>query len=179
MISVTKHLLASLLLVVTIVSCGETTREAKGTATIESDFRAFANELFDEMRRVPLDSTFETEPGLFGDMSVTPGEAVVMGRYRFRVDSTASRHVGHMAFQIRDAERMVDPVPVVLRFVSLDGTWQLDEAALYAPYTTSPPDTQNSADLVRGNARPNPLGQSVIENLDPWVHAAVERLRAS
>lgn len=179
MIGTTEQSLVSLLLVVTVVSCGDAAEEGDRTAAAESDFRAFASELFDEMSKEPLDATFETETGLFGDMSVTPGELVVMGRYRFRVDSSSSRHVGHMAFQIRDAERMYKPVPVVLRFVSLDGTWRLDEAAVHTPGTASPPDSRNSAGQVSADSRPNPLGQSVMENLNPWVDAAVERVDAS
>lgn len=182
---VVRPLLASVVLSVLSLSCvGE---EGRGRDAREPDptfdFASYAEDLFVQLRREPLDSSLQTETGLFGDMSVGAGESVVMGRYRLRVDSQPTGRVGYMAFQIRDARRNYEPIPIVLRFVSEAGRWRLDDAqahpresestSLEASGTTeAEPESPNGT----GGLLPDSLEQSLGLHLEDWTRTAVEKL---
>ncbi len=131
------------------------------------------------MTRKPLDPTLATETGLFGDLTVAAGDEVVVGRYRYHVERFGNGLVGHMAFQIRDSTRRHDAVPVVLRFVSLEGEWKLEELSYIAFDSARVPAGTVPFEREHGGSEPSGLVHSINERLQPWIYAAVERLSDS
>lgn len=141
-----------------------------------ADFASYAQAVYAELAREPLDSTLETETGLFGGMSVGEGESIVMGEYRFRVDSAEYGPVAHMAFQLRDVDGEYEPVPVVLQFVSRDDSWRLEEVAHYGAEPIRIRGGSPEAGSHDRDDEANPLLRSVAGRLDLWIVAAVERV---
>jgi len=176
------------LMMMLLGSCSEVDegREGQTLENLQKDFASYSQKVYGSLATEPLDSTLQTETGLFGGMAVGAGERIVMGRYRYRVDSAEYGPIGRMAFQIRDMDGAYGAVPVVLQFVSRDGSWRLEEVAHFAFDTTDiASDTTNIGPAASGsgagatNPQTNPLVRSLTERLDPWVGAAVDRVSES
>ena len=163
-------------MVIFVASCGGASDTNEGLSERENpDFASYAQSVYAELAREPLDSTLQTEVGLFGDMSVGEGENIVMGEYRFRLDSTEYGPVAHMAFQVRDAGGEYEPVPVVLQFVSRDEKWRLEEVAHHDLALSRGSAAFRESEPSDADDGANPLVRSVEAGLDPWVVSAVGR----
>lgn len=125
-------------------------------ATTASDFGTYARALFTELDRTPIGDSLALELGLFGDLNVMAGEHVVMGRYRFRVDTTNGTRSASLTFLARSPSYPT-AVPVLLEFERNDG-WMLREASLVSSENQ---DGMNAEleDLMR-------------PHLDAWVRRA-------
>ena len=171
----------ALMMLLMLPSCSEVD-EGRQRQTLESlleDFASYSQKVYSSLATEPLDSTLQTETGLFGGMAVGAGERIVMGQYRYRVDSAEYGPIGRMAFQIRDTDGAHGPEPVVLQFVSRDGRWRLEEVAHFASDTTGIGSTASGSGAGTTNPQTNPLVRSLAERLDPWVGAAVDRVDES
>lgn len=133
----------------------------------EKEFAQFADRLYNELDAQPISPGHRARIGLFGDLDVMAGENVVMGRYRYRMDSVAGRPVGHLAFQIQD-EQAGHTVPIMLTFQARDGDWHLETSRHVAEWT-SPSVSSHDVDTSDG------FTQILDSRLDSWAEAAVER----
>lgn len=164
-----------------LTSCSEVDegQERQTLENLQEDFASYSQKVYGSLATEPLDSTLQTETGLFGGMAVGADERIVMGRYRYRVDSAEYGPIGRMAFQIRDTDGAYDAVPVVLQFVSRDGNWRLEEVAHFASNTTDTGSAASGSSAGTADPQTNPLVRSLTERLDPWVGAAVDRVGES
>jgi hypothetical protein len=169
------------LMMMLLPSCSEVDvgRQRQTLESLREDFASYSQKVYGSLATEPLDSTLQTETGLFGGMAVGAGERIVMGRYRYRVDSAEYGPIGRMAFQIRDMDGAYGAVPVVLQFVSRDGSWRLEEVAHFASDTTDIGSAASGSGAGATNPQTNPLVRSLTERLDPWVGAAVDRVSES
>lgn len=180
---------AVLLLVVASAACGEASDSSASADSggVEDDFASFSRSLFAELHREPLDSSSNIEVGLFGDLSLSLEERVVMGRYRYRVDSTDYGHVAYMAFQVRDSLREEAPVPVFLTFARRDAAWHLEGADYGAEVSgiaevdsqaTDPPAPDlRTVGPYNTEAGVTPLQRLLNANFQAWIDAAIQRTR--
>ncbi len=122
----------------------------------ERSFSSFAQSLYEELDSTPVGDTVDVEIGLFGGLNVMPGENVVMGRYRYRVDSTGAARTGHLSFLARSTEGS-PAVPIILIFDAADGTWLLREA------TVVPADESDLERVLSGR-------------LESWVRQAANNM---
>lgn len=170
-----------MLLLGVLVGCEDSTQPASDGAaveeSVEESFESYSRKLFAELNAEPLDTTLQTEIGLFGDMSVGGGDRVVMRQYRYRIDSTEFGPLGYMAFQVRSTEDESEPVPVVLTFVERNGAWRLDQAVFgRRAYNALPDDDlQEGPEQPRSEEAPTPVHASLRARLDTWLGAAVSR----
>lgn len=151
-------------------------RQLQTLESLREDFASYSQKVYSSLATEPLDSTLQTEMGLFGGMAVGADERIVMGQYRYRVDSAEYGPIGRMAFQIRETNSGYDPEPVVLQFVLREGSWRLEEVAHFASDTTDTGSTASGSVAGTTNPPANPLVRSLTERLDPWVGAAVDRV---
>ncbi len=171
--------LTVLLLLIAAQACGDVPdRQASSEALgNEEPFAEYARDLFAELRRESLDSTLETEVGLFGDLSVASGERAVMRQYRYRVDSSDSGSLAHMAFHVRDASEQYAPVPVVLTFAARDNAWRLEQAVFGDAVSEMERDHGGHHDSEERSAMQTqtPLYRSLRAHFDAWLGAAISR----
>lgn len=160
--------LCLLVLLVLVVGCYDAPERHHPTdrPTLEANFAAYARALFAELRSEPMDSTLETEIGLFGDLTVGGGERTVMRRYRYRVDSTAHGSFAYMAFQVRDTAEQFVSVPVVLSFVPVDDGWHLESVR----HGEVAGDPEPDPPMANGQTK---LHESLATHLDAWLDGAV------
>ena len=182
---------AIVLLLVASAACGEasdSSASAQGGGT-EEDFAAYARSLFAELRQEPLDLTAQIELGLFGDLSLSTNERVVMRRYRYRVDSAEFGPVAQMTFHVRDSLQQETAIPVVLTFAFRENEWHLERAdyggdptvvAKGDPDATDPqsPDSQ-SVDSFDTGAELTPLQRLLRADFHAWIDAAIRRANSS
>lgn len=138
------------------LGCGEPNNEDAASRLAAREFPAFASQLFAQLESQPPDANTPVQLGLFGDLDLMSGESVVMGRYRYRVDSLDGTRRAHMAFQMR-TEPEANAAPIVLTFVSRDGRWNLEQAE----------------HLPHGESE---LDSVLARRLSPWAESAVERV---
>lgn len=150
------------LLAVILTACGGA-GETDDAAALEASFAAFAESLYRELDREPLGDTLDVEIGLFGDLNVMAGENVVMGRYRYRVDSTGANPSGQLSFLVRAAGE-TRAVPVVMFFGRTNDTWSLREA-------TYVPTRSDEATAFQ-------VEEALADGLEPWTRNAVRRASA-
>lgn len=153
---------ASFLLSLILLGCAA---DGGGEAgDVEASFGAFAGALYTEMRNEPLGDSVDVELGLFGDLNVMPGERVVMGRYRYRVDSIDGVPVGFFSLLVRPAGEQIG-VPVQVTFARRGRGWELREAEHVL--------TPNGAES-EGHAPTFRLREALEGDLESWVHRASE-----
>lgn len=146
-----------------LTSCGSNERPASGNSEPDpqASFASYAQDLFRELQAMPLSDTHDVEIGMFGDLNLMAGENVVMGRYRYRVDSTVDGAAGHLNFFARSSDGG-ELVPVVLVFNEDVDTWVLREAM-----------------FVPADSRTTSLEEVLDRHLDDWVHRAASDVAAS
>ena len=129
----TSSKLATTAVLLILTACGGGEREGSGGSPVdaETSFAAYAQELYRELEETPLSDTVQVDIGMFGDLSAMAGEHVVMGRYRYRIDSTQAGVSGHLTFFARSPAGS-EAVPVVLAFDAGEGSWVLRDAS-YVP----------------------------------------------
>ena len=178
---------AILLLVVASAACGsasDSSAPADQSGT-EAHFAAYARSLFAELRRVPLDSTAQIDIGLFGDLSLSTDERVVMRQYRYRVDSTKYGPVAQMAFHVRDSLQQNVSIPVLLTFALREKAWHLEQADYHASATgvaegdhhaPNPPAPEfRSDDALDTETPPTRLQKLLRTDFHEWIDAAIHR----
>lgn len=150
-----------------MLGCGTPQPGGNEARVGEEAFAQFADRLYDELDAQPISRGHRARIGLFGDLDVMSGEKVVMGRYRYRVDTVAGRPAGHLAFQIRD-EEAGRTVPIILTFQPRDGEWHLENSRHVEEVTShgaSSPDAETSDGLTH----------LLNTRLESWAQAAVDR----
>lgn len=152
-----------------ILGCGAPQPGKNDARVGEEAFAQFADRLYNELAAQPISPDYRAQIGLFGDLDVMSGENVVMGRYRYRVDTVAGRPAGHLAFQIRD-EEAGRTVPIILTFQPRDGDWHLENSR-HVKESTSLGASSQDADTSDG------LTHILYSRLESWAEAAVERTR--
>lgn len=146
-------------MLVGLIACGteERAEDESRSADPEASFASYAQVYYRELNETPLSDSVEVDVGLFGDLNVMAGENVVMGRYRYRVDTTQGDVSAHLTFFARTPAE-ADGIPIVLAFEKDDGTWMLRETG----YVPADNDTEEASSLER----------ILDRRLDDWAQEA-------
>lgn len=153
-------ILVSIAFAAALAGCGAPAPSERPAQDAETSFAAFAGDVFDQLSSTPLDPAVQTSVGLFGDLNVMAGESVVMGRYRYHVDTTAGQPHGHMTFHVSPADDRAAAVPVVLEFSAPRASWRLERTT-----------------FVSAEAGPE-IKAALDARLDEWVADGVRRARS-
>lgn len=113
------------LMVCTLVGCRADRQARSDRFSDAASFAPFASEVYAQLSQRTLGDGLQTDVGLFGDLDVMAGDEVVMGRYRFRVDTMTTPSTAYMAFHVRGADGVLTPVR--LQFASAADGWHLEE----------------------------------------------------
>lgn len=159
-----KGLIIAVLLALPACSTNERPENKGGSADSGTAFATYAQELYRELDETPLSDSVEVDIGMFGDLNVMSGENVVMGRYRYRVDTVRGDVSGHLTFFAR-SDVGDEAVPVMLAFGREDGFWMLREAT----YVTSDED----------DGEASPLEKILDRHLDEWARQAASDVTSS